>query len=41
MRLFKRGKIWGVTYGSGPQKRVSAGQTNRQNPQSDLRYPAR
>lgn len=41
MRLFKRGKIWGVTYGGKPQKRVSTGQTNRQNPQSDLRYPAR
>lgn len=31
MRLFKRGKIWWVTYGSAPQKRVSTGQTNRQN----------
>lgn len=41
MRLFKRGKIWWVTYGSGPQKRVSTGQTNRQNPQSGLCYPAR
>lgn len=41
MRLFKRGKIWWVTYGGKPQKRVSTGQTNRQNPQYDLRYPAR
>lgn len=30
MRLFKRGKIWWVTYGSSPQKRVSTGQMNRQ-----------
>ena len=30
MRLFKRGKIWWVTYGGKPQKRVSTGQTNRQ-----------
>ncbi len=30
MRLFKRGKIWWVTYGGKPQKRVSTGQMNRQ-----------
>ena len=40
MKLFKRGKIWWVTYGSAPQKRVSTGQTNRQNPLSGLYYPA-
>lgn len=34
MRLFKRGKIWWVMYGGKPQKRVSTGQMNRQNPRS-------